>query len=91
MFTSDKQILKLPEILIEKGLVVNTADFFDRVGISKSAFSRVKNQEKYDRAYHFTSEQIERIGLIFNIDFNWIFGNSDEVFHPSNKQKVNKV
>lgn len=88
MYTSDEQILKLPEILIANGIIENTNQFFEEMEISKFHFSNVKNQEKRNRAFHFTPEQIERICVSYGINFNWVFGISEMVF---NKQKVNKI
>lgn len=89
LFTSDIQIIKLPEILIEKGIIDGVAQFYEETGITKSFFSQVKNQEKYGRAYHFTPEHIEKIALLYGINFNWIFDTSNEVF--ANKSKAQKV
>ena len=92
MFTSDIQILKLPDILLEKGIIDGPAQFYEETGISKSFFSQVKNQEKYGRAYHFTPEHIEKVALIYGINFNWIFATSEEVFNKKSKaQKVHKL
>lgn len=91
LFTSDIQIIKLPEILIEKGIIDGVAQFYEETGITKSFFSQVKNQEKYGRAYHFTPAQIERICLRYGINFNFVFATSDEVFNNNSQQKVNKL
>ena len=42
--------------------------------------------------YHITPEQIEKVCLLYGINFNWVFGTSDEVFNnKSNAQKVHKL
>lgn len=91
MYTSDEQILKLPEILRSNGIIKTAGQFNKETGIPKALVSNVKNQAKYERAYHFTPEQIERVCLLYGINFNWVFGTSDEVFTRKNKQKVNKI
>lgn len=91
MFTSDIQLLKLPEILIEKNIIDSTSQFFYETGITKSNFSKVKNQEKYGRAYHFTPAQIERVCLLYGINFNWIFATSDEVFNKIKQTKSKQI
>lgn len=87
MFTSDQQILKLPDLLILNGIISGTAQFFEETGISKSYFSQVKNQAKYNRPKHITPEQIEKICLLYGIDFNWVFGISENVFKKQTKSK----
>jgi len=88
MFTSDEQILKLPAILINDGKISGTAQFFEETGITKKRFSQVENQDKYDRAYHFTPEQIECIANKYDINYNWIFASSNEVYNK--KIKINQ-
>lgn len=87
MYTSDEQILKLPEILLAKGIIESLGQFNEETGIPKALVSNVRNQSKYKRAFHFTPEQIERVCLLYGINFNWVFGTSEEIF---SKQKVNK-
>lgn len=87
MYTSDQQMLKIPKILLAKGIIQTSAQFNEETGISKALVSNVKNQDKYTRSYHFTPEQIERVCLLYGINFNWVFGVSEEIF---SKQKVNK-
>ena len=89
MYTSDEQILKLPDILITNGIIETSGQFYEETGIQKALFSNVKNQAKYKRAFHFTPEQIEKVCLLYGINFNWIFATSNEVF--SNKPKAQKV
>ena len=92
MFTSDQQILKLPDLLIANGIIDGTAQFFEETEISKSYFSKVKNQANYGRAYHFTPAQIEKICLLYGINFNWVFATSEDIFSTAkqtkSKQKV---
>jgi hypothetical protein len=91
MYTSDQQILKLPDILIAKGIIDSPGQFYEETGIQKALFSNVKNQAKYNRSFHFTPEQIEKVCLMYGINFNWVFSTSDEVFNTKDKQKVNKL
>lgn len=91
MFTSDQQILKLPEVLISKGIISGTAEFFEETGILKSYFSQVKNQEKYDRPKHFTPAQIEKTCLLYSVNFNWVFGVSKDIFVKKDKRKTEEI
>ena len=92
LFTSDIQILKLPEILINENIIDGVAQFYEETGITKSFFSQVKNQEKYGRSYHFTPEHIEKVALLYGINFNWIFATSNDVFNKKHKtHKVHKI
>lgn len=92
MYTSDEQLLKLPDILITHGIITTSGQFNEETGIPKALVSNVRNQAKYKRAFHFTPEQIEKVCLLYGINFNWVFGTSDEVFNnKSNAQKVHKL
>ncbi len=88
LINSDIQILKLPKMLKSIGLIDNIGQFYEETGISKARFSNIKNHEKHNRPYHFTPQQIERVCLIYGIDFNWVFGVSEEVFNR--KIKIEK-
>lgn len=89
MYTSDKQMLKIPSLLKKKGIISLIQDFHDETGIPKQLFSNVKNQEKINRTTHFTPEHIEKVCTMYGINFNWIFGTSDEIF--INKHQAQKV
>ena len=91
MFTSDIQILKLPKILKKDGKISSSLQFHEETGVSKSYFSNVKNQEKYGRSYHFTPAQIEKICLIYGIDFNWVFANSEDVYSKNKSPKKAQI
>lgn len=91
MYTSDLQILKLPEILIRDGKISGSAQFFEESGIDKQRFSHVKNQKDDGRAYHFTPCHIETVAKKYGINTNWIFGISDQLYLKNDKQKVNKT
>ena len=91
MYTSDEQILKLPSILISKGIIETTGQFYEETGIQKALFSNVKNQHKYDRSFHFTPEQIEKVCLLYGIDFNWVFGASEDVFINTKLTKSKQI
>lgn len=80
MYTSDIQILKLPEILIRDGKILNSNQFFKESGIDKYRFSHVKNQKKDGRSYHFTPEHIESVASKYGINTNWIFGLSKQIY-----------
>lgn len=87
MFTSDEQIIKIVDILIRDGKISGPAQFYEETRITSKRFSQVQNQHKYDRAYHFTPEQIETVANKYNINYNFIFAISEQVY---NIQKVTK-
>ncbi|OCK53206.1 hypothetical protein BA768_01225 [Chryseobacterium sp. CBo1] len=80
MYTSDEQILKLPRILKDQGVIPHIQDFHEHTGITKQLFSSVKNQQKRGRGFHFTAAHIETISKVYGIDINWIFALSDNLF-----------
>jgi len=89
MFTSDEQILKLPDRLIADKKISGMAQFYEETGITRSLFSKVKNQDKYTQAYHFSPIQIETICIKYDINSNWIFAFSTDLYleKPTNKVK----
>ncbi|MCU7560035.1 hypothetical protein N4T42_07005 [Riemerella anatipestifer] len=73
----DERILGLPRYLKKNGKIKRIQEFYDKVGISKQRFNKIKKQDISDINAHFTVEQIRKIGIVYDIDFNWIFGRGD--------------
>ncbi len=88
MYTSDIQILKLPDILKQDGLISGPGEFYEKTGITPSHFSNVKNQKNYGRAFHFSPAQIEDVCKAFKINFNWVFDASKEVYQNTKKAQI---
>ncbi|MDY3521355.1 hypothetical protein PG614_02575 [Riemerella anatipestifer] len=73
----DERILSLPRYLKKNGEIKRLQEFYDKIGISKQRFNKIKKQDISDINAHFTVEQIRKIGIVYGIDFNWIFGVTD--------------
>lgn len=73
-------------MLKNDGNIKSIAEFYEQTGISKTLFSNVKNQDRRDRGFHFTVEQIGKIATLYDIDVNWIFAISDDFY--LNKKKT---
>lgn len=90
--STDRQILKLYEILKSKGAFRFDTEFCDSIGMLKQNFTKLKNHENHNNNYqHFTSDHFRRIGEVYQVDMNFIFGFTDEPFRKIYKQKVNKI
>lgn len=73
----DERILSLPRYLKKNGKIKRIQEFYDKVGISKQRFNSIKRQDRSGRNLHFTIEQVRKIGMTYDVDFNWIFGRGD--------------
>lgn len=76
MCTSDKNILKLIDLLIFQKQISSTKDFCQDVGILEQTVSKIKKGIN-----HFTVIQIETICKKYNVNANWIFGVQKNIFN----------
>ncbi|MBA4155408.1 hypothetical protein [Flavobacterium sp.] len=83
MYTSDKKIIELIDILKSLGKISNTSDFCKSIGFFKQNITRVKNG-----LTHFTPVHIEKICKFYDVDANWIMGFNANIFR---KQVINKT
>lgn len=85
MYTSDKNILRLIELLIFKKQISFTKDFCQEIGVLEQTISKVKKGEN-----HFTVLHIETICKKYNVNANWIFGLDNQIFigKKSNQKSV---
>lgn len=89
MLTSDKKMLELKEILKSEGVIRFDKDFCDQIGILKQNLYKIENPDKTKQPHHFTTEQIEKAGISFSANMNFIFGFSTEPF--INKASANNL
>lgn len=81
MYTSDKNILKLIDLLIFQKRISSTKDFCQEIGFLEQTVSKIKAGKN-----HFTVMQIEAICKKYNVNANWIFGIEKNIFnHPKPK------
>ena len=83
MYTSDKRILRLIDLLIFQKKITYIKEFCDEIGILTQSVSKIKKGKN-----HFTINHIEKICLKYNVNANWIFGIEDEVFNDNNSIKL---
>ncbi len=82
MFTSDKQILHLIDVLIFKKKIKNPSEFCDSIGLLRQTLTKIKNGKQ-----HFTPPYIELICKTYNVNANWIFGIENEIFSSKTLEK----
>lgn len=85
MYTSDKNIIHLIDLLKFQKKVSSTKDFCQEIGVLEQTVSKVKKGLN-----HFTVLQIEIICKKYNVNANWIFGIENEIFKEikSNQKSV---
>ncbi len=86
MYTSDKRIIKLIELLIFQRKISFVKEFCEEIGILTQSVSKIKKGLN-----HFTVKHIETICRIYNVNANWIFGIDDTVFNSENSIKIKEV
>ena len=75
MKTPNERILRLIDLLKFQKTVKNLQKFCDEIGIVRQTIYKIKNGDA-----SFTIAQIEKIGELYNVNFNWIFGFETKVF-----------
>lgn len=80
MYTSDKKILELAEILKANQQISTDKEFCEILEIDPRNYVKVKKGEKYSQRYHLTPLHIENVCKKLGIDANWIFDLSTEIY-----------
>lgn len=83
MFESDKNILKIIELLKLQKRILSTKEFADEIGMLNSTISRIPQGK-----CHFTAEQILIICKKYNVNANFIFGFEEVVFRDKSNKKL---
>jgi len=86
MYTSDKRIIKLIELLIFQRKITFVKDFCTEIGILEQSVSKIKKGLN-----HFTVIHIETICKIYNVNANWIYGLDDKVFNTPESIKITEI
>jgi hypothetical protein len=88
MFTSDKKILHLIDVLIFEKKIKNPSEFCDTIGMLRQTLTKIKNGKQ-----HFTPPYIELICKTYTVNANWIFGLNPNIFQNHNsytkEEKIN--
>lgn len=80
MYTSDKKILDLAEILKSNQQISTDKEFCEILEIDPRNYVKVKKGDAYSQRYHLTPLHIENVCKKLNINANWIFGLSTEMY-----------
>lgn len=81
MYTSDRKLLQLAEILKVENKISSAKEFCAILEIDPGNFVKIKNGENYpDQKYHFTPLHIENACKKLNINAAWIFDQSKEIY-----------
>lgn len=89
MYQSDIKIFELIDMLKSMGIIRFDTDFCAAIGIPKQSILRIKKG-----LAHFTAKHIENICTVYEVNANWIFGTSNNIFNnvkTSTKTKVSSV
>ena len=86
MYTTDKRILRLIELLIFQKQLSSIRDFCGEIKIFEQTITKIKNGTA-----HFTVLQIESICKKFNVNANWIYGIENNVFNTSKSIEIADV
>ncbi|UAB85722.1 hypothetical protein INR75_06830 [Zunongwangia sp. SCSIO 43204] len=84
-FLADKKMIELIDILKASGKIRFQSEFCRAVDILPQVLNNVKNSTN-----HFTPVHIENACKKYNINANWIFGLTDEIFTTTNTSAYTK-
>lgn len=76
MYKSDIKIFELIQLLKSLGKIKFDYEFCDAIDIQKQNLAPIKKG-----LAHFTAKHIENICRIYDVNANWIFGASNNVFN----------
>lgn len=85
MFTSDKNILKLIQLLKFQKVIKSDKQFDESINTIAGTVSKVSKGKT-----HFTVTHIETICERYNVNANFIFGFDEVVFRDKSKKKISE-
>ena len=86
-YISDKQMLKLMELLKASGRIQYDIEFLDAIEMPKQNIRLVRLGEK-----HFTPDHIHKACKKYKVNANWIFGFDKQLLRTSNSAStVDKI
>lgn len=83
MFTSDKNILKLIQLLKLQKVIKSDKEFDESINTIAGTVSKVSRGKT-----HFTVSHIETICEKYNVNANFIYGFDEVVFRDKSKKKI---
>lgn len=85
MFETDKNMIAAIDLLKSSGEISFKQVAYDVLKWEKSRISKLKNQENYKQAYHFSAEDIRIFCEYFKINVNYIFGFESNLYRVQSK------
>jgi len=82
----DKRILRLIDVLIFQNQIKNDTDFCKSISILPQNLSKTRKG-----LTHFTVTHIEAICKKYNVNANWIFGQTHKVFNTPNSIEIKEI
>lgn len=79
MYTTDKRMIRLAELLIFEKKISGFQEFYNAADIAPQTISKIKKGIN-----HFTIKHIENVLKKYNVNANWLFGNSPAVYNHKN-------
>jgi hypothetical protein len=86
MYTSDKRILRLIELLIFQKQISFIKDFCMEIDMQDQTITKIKKGTS-----HFTVQQIETMCKKYKVNANWIFGIDSKVFNTPKSIEIKEV
>lgn len=86
MYTSDKNIIELIDLLRYQKKISSIKDFCKEIGMQEQTVSKIKTEIN-----HFTVLQIESICKKYNVNANWIFGIEKNIFNSPQTKTVKEL
>lgn len=86
MYTSDKRIIKLIDLLIFQQRVSTIRNFCQEVDILEQTVSKTKKGIN-----HFTVAHIEVICKTYNVNVNWVYGFENKVFRTKDSIEITDI
>lgn len=86
MYTTDKHILRLIDVLIFNKEISSTKEFCQEIGVLEQTVSKIKKGTN-----HFTVAHIETICKLYNVNANWIYGFENKVFRTPESIEISGV
>ncbi len=83
MYSTDKRILRLIDLLIFQKKINSTKEFCTEIEILNQTVSKIKKGDN-----HFTVSHIKKICNIYNVNANWVFGFENAVFNTKNSVEI---
>jgi len=86
MYTSDKRIIRLIELLIFQKQITYVKDFCQEIRMQDQTITKIKKGTS-----HFTVLHIEMICKKYNVNANWIYGIENRVFNTQKSIEIKEV